>query len=124
MGKPEPIGTMGLLIQKDHPALSQFPCEKFSTPQWWEIVTNSCSEILDDNYKDKNIIIQTIDNFERNHRLGLLYEYPLSFGHVIICNCGIEKLKQSIEGRHFIFSLIQYADRYGESTEGDDFPNK
>ena len=46
MGMPEPIGTMGLVIQNNHSALAQFICEKFTTPQWWEIVTNSCSEIF------------------------------------------------------------------------------
>lgn len=111
MGMPEPIGTMGLVIQNNHSALAQFICEKFTTPQWWEIVTNSCSEILDEDYEGKNIIIQTIDNFERNHRLGLLYEYSCYEGQVVVCNCDIEKLKQSIEGRQFIYSLLSYIDR-------------
>lgn len=110
MNKPEPIGTMGLLIQNDHPALEKFPCRKYTTPQWWEIVTNSCSEILDNDSEDKNIIIQTIDNFERNHRLGLLYEYQHGNGQVVVLNCDTEKLIQSIEGRQFLKSLLNYID--------------
>lgn len=111
MGKPEPVGTMGLLIQNDHPALADFPCERYTTPQWWEIVTNSCSDILDDSYEGKEIIIRTIDNFERNHRLGLLYEYKQGNGQVVVLNCDIDKLVQSIEGRQFLKSLLNYIDK-------------
>lgn len=108
MKKPEPVGTMGLLIDNKHKALEHFTSEKWSTPQWWEIVMNSRSEILDDNYEGKNIIVQTIDNFERNHRLGLLYEYEKLGGKVVVCNCDFEKLSHSPEGRQFIYSIIEY----------------
>lgn len=111
MGKPEPVGTMGLLIRNTHPALELFPCEKFTTPQWWEIVTNSCSEILDDCSEDKNIIIQTIDNFERNHHLGLMYEYLHGNGQVVVLNCDTDKLAQSIEGKQFLKSVLNYIDK-------------
>ena len=110
MGKPEPIGTMGLVIDNKHPALAEFPCEKYSTHQWWEIVENSCSEILDDSFSDKNIIIQVIDNFERNHCLGLLYEYEYNGGAVVVCNCDYEKLLRSCEGKQFLHSLIRYVE--------------
>ena len=108
MKKPEPVGTMGLLIDNNHPALSQFPCEKFSTEQWWEIVENSKSEILDDCYENKKFIIRTIDNFERNHQLGMLYEYEHGGGKVVVCNCDFDKLSQSAAGRQFIKSVIDY----------------
>lgn len=108
MNKPEPVGTMGLLIDKEHKALAHFPTEKWSQPQWWDIVMNSRSEILDDDHEDKKIIVQTIDNFERNHRLGLLYEYEKLGGKVVVCNCDLEKLSHSPEGRQFVYSLIEY----------------
>ncbi|MCD8096054.1 MAG: beta-glucuronidase [Ruminococcus sp.] len=108
MGKPEPVGTMGLLIDNAHPALAHFKSEKFSTPQWWSIVQNSRSEILDGNSKDKNVIVRTIDNFERNHDLALLYEYNFLDGKVVICNVDLEKAADSAEGRQFIYSLLEY----------------
>ena len=108
MGKPNPVGTMGLLIDDKHPALSQFPTEYYSTHQWWEIVENSVSEILDDKHTDKHIIVQTIDNFERNHVLGLLYEYSHKNGKVVVLNADAEKLTATPEGRQFIKSVIHY----------------
>ena len=108
MKKPEPVGTMGLLIDAQHPALADFPSEKFSTPQWWEIVSNSRSEILDGSAEGKRVIVRTIDNFERNHDLALMYEYNYLDGKVVVCNCDFEKLAASPEGRQFICSVVGY----------------
>lgn len=108
MGKPNPVGTMGLLIDDKHPSLSQFPTEYYSTHQWWEIVENSVSEILDDNHTDKHIIVQTIDNFERNHVLGLLYEYSHKNGKVVVLNADLSKISLTPEGRQFIKSVVDY----------------
>ena len=108
MKKPNPVGTMGLLIDNKHPALSSFPSEEYSTQQWWEIVQNSRSEILDDCYQDKNIIVQTIDNFERNHVLGLLYEYNHKNGNVVVCNVDFEAITDTPEGKQFIKSIMDY----------------
>ena len=111
MGKPVPVGTMGLLIDRNHPALAGFACEKWSTPQWYDIVTNSRSEILDGHSEGKRVIVRTIDNFERNHDLALMYEYDEGSGKVVVLNCDIEKLTVSPEGRAFISSVIDYVSR-------------
>ncbi len=90
MGKPVPVGTMGLLIRKDHPALAAFPCEGYTTPQWFDIVNASRSKILDG--EKIRPIVQTIDNFERNHLLGLLYELEEGPGKVLVCTSDLPKL--------------------------------
>lgn len=108
MNKPDPVGTMGLVIDNGHPALKGFASEKFSTPQWWEIVQNSRSVILDDFEGEKNVIVRTIDNFDRNHDLSLLYEYEKDGGKVVVCACDFDKLAQSAEGRAFIKSVVDY----------------
>jgi hypothetical protein len=90
MGKPIPVGTMGLLIQNDHPALAGFPCEGYTTPQWYDIVNASRSRILDG--QNVRPIVQTIDNFERNHLLGLLYELQEGPGKVLACTADLPKL--------------------------------
>ena len=73
MNKPVAPGTMGLLIDKNDKLLSAFPCEKFTTPQWYEAVTHSKADILDDT-PDVTPIVQVVDNTERCHRLGMLYK--------------------------------------------------
>lgn len=109
MNKPLPIGTMGLLIDNDHEALKEFPSEIYSTEQWWDIVENSRSDILDGNDSDKKIIVRTIDNFQRNHSLGLLYEYKAGNGKAVVLNCDLDALKKTPNGRQFIKSVFDYA---------------
>src|SRR5699024_9755770 len=109
MGKEIPVGTMGLLIKDNHPALSSFPSKSYSTPQWWEIVMNSRSTILD--HTQIEPIVQTIDNFERNHRLGLVYEVSLeNGGNILICTSPLHELKTSgsKEAGWLLHSLTQY----------------
>lgn len=116
MGKPIPIGTMGLLIRKDHPALANFPTHTYSTPQWWDIVMNSASTILDDT--DIVPIVQTIDNFERNHRLGLIYEIRIAGAHapIILCTSPLQDLiaQGHVEASFLLRSLCHYAAHLSE----------
>jgi hypothetical protein len=98
------------LIDNTHPALAQFPCETFSTPQWFSIVTSSRSTILDDT--DIRPIVQTIDNFERNHRLGLLYEEYLTEqdAQLLICTSDLARLVREghVEAAQLMKSLLTY----------------
>ncbi len=108
MGREVPVGTMGLLIDNTHPALNGFESEYYSTPQWWKAVMNSRSEIIDSNADGKRVIVRTIDNFERNHNLALIYEYELNGGTVVVCNIDLQKIQSSPEGRALAQSLADY----------------
>ena len=111
MGKEIPVGTLGLLIDNEHPALKEFPSCTYSTPQWYSIVTASRSTILDDT--DIKPIVQTIDNFERNHRLGMIYEVYLSDlnSTLLICTSNLPQLMQNgcAEAAQLYKSLCSYA---------------
>jgi len=106
MGKPIPIGTMGLLIDNKHPALSDFSCEFYSTPQWWDIIMNSRSTILDDTKLEP--IVQTIDNFERNHLLGLVYEMKVEESSILVCTSVLKNTENSSPALWLRYSLIKY----------------
>lgn len=84
MGKEKPVGTLGLCIDPKHPALALFPCETYTTPPWWSILQGAQLGILDD--AGLRPIVWGIDNFARNHRLGLLYECRVGEGSVLICH--------------------------------------
>lgn len=109
MNKEVPIGTMGLLIDNVHPIFKDFPTEEFSTYQWESIVSNSCSIILDDAPKNFLPIVQTIDNFERNHKLGLVFECKVSKGKLLLCSCDFEKILEKPEAKQLLFSIFNYA---------------
>lgn len=114
MNRPIPVGTLGLLIDNEHPALAGYPSEIYSTPSWWEIVMNSRSTILDNT--GITPIVQTIDNFERNHRLGLIYEVNLKdsknrAGKILVCTAPLNKLDRaaSPEINWLLKSLTDYS---------------
>lgn len=106
MGRPVPVGTHGLLIDRNHAALEHFPSQFYTTPQWYDIVTNSRAMILDDIQLDP--IVYTIDNFERNHRLGNILEVKAGKGKLLVCTCNLRKQVESLPARWLEYSLLQY----------------
>ncbi|MBQ8297310.1 MAG: beta-glucuronidase [Ruminococcus sp.] len=108
MNKAVPVGTMGLLIDKAHPALSGFPSEDYSTPQWYHIVTNADCAVLDSTCAEFKPIVQMIDNFERNHKLGILYEARVGAGRLLVCTSRLSEIADRPEVQAFARSIIEY----------------
>ncbi|HEX3078632.1 MAG TPA: beta-glucuronidase [Lachnospiraceae bacterium] len=108
MKKPEPIGTMGLLNNTDHKALATFTCDEYATPQWYHIVSHADMAILDETDHSYRPIVQMIDNIERNHKLGLLFEAKVGNGSLMVCTSRIYEVWEQIEVQHFAESIINY----------------
>ena len=109
MKKPVAVGTMGLLIDNRHPALNDFSTHRYSTPQWYKIVSHSRCAILDDvTDKDYRPIVQMADNFERNHKLGILFEGKAGDGKLMVCTSKLGEIAESTEVKQFIKSLVNY----------------
>jgi len=70
MGKPVPIGTLGLCINAESPLLRGFTQEEYTTPAWYELLQHAHCEAS----AVHDPIIQMIDNTERCQRLNLLWE--------------------------------------------------
>ena len=119
MNKPVPVGTMGLLIDSTHPALKGFPCEEYSTPQWYHIVSHAECAVLDGTPGGFTPIVQMIDNFERNHKLGILYEAKVGSGKLLVCTCRLSEAASRPEIQAFAKSLLEYAysDSFAPETE-------
>ena len=106
MGKPVAPGTLGLCIDKRHPAVKDFRAEKWSTPQWYEIVSHADLAILDGTGLQP--IVQMIDNFERNHKLGLLFECKAGAGRLLVCTARLGEISDRPEVRQFAQGLLEY----------------
>jgi hypothetical protein len=107
--EPAP-GTQGFLCDPNHPALAEFPTEFHSNWQWWPIVKNSRPIILDETPADFRPIIHVIDNFARNHKLGLLFETKAGRGKLLVCASDLPALQAHPEARQLMHSLLRYAD--------------
>lgn len=106
MKKPVPTGTLGLLIDKKHPALADFPTESYSTAQWYDIVSNSRTAILDGTGIEP--IVRTIDNCERNHSLGTVFEVKTGGGKLLVCTAALDEQKNSLPCQALLKSLTEY----------------
>ncbi|MDE6389355.1 MAG: beta-glucuronidase [Lachnospiraceae bacterium] len=105
MGRTLPIGTMGLCMDEAHPLFNKFPTSGCTTPQWWNIVTNARVAVLDDLPVEP--IIWMIDNFGRNHKLGLLFEGKAGAGSLLVCQSKLHEI-DSPEVNWFYNSLLDY----------------
>ena len=82
-------GTMGLLIQNKHPALADFPTEEYCNWQWWSLLTPCAGSVVLDQVKSIQPIVQTIDAFSRNQRLGLIFEVKVGSGRLLVCSANL-----------------------------------
>lgn len=108
LGKPASPGTLGLLIDPSHPALAEFPTEFHTNWQWFPIVKNSRPMVLDLLPAAYRPIVQVIDNVERNHKLGLLFEFKVGEGRLLVCAADLRSVMDKPEARQFYSSLVHY----------------
>lgn len=105
--EPSP-GTQGFLCDANYPALARFPTDFHSNWQWWHIVENSRSIILDETPANYRPIIHVIGNFARNHKPGLLFETKVGKGSPLVCASDLPALQDHPEARQLMHSLLQY----------------
>jgi hypothetical protein len=115
--KPVSPGTMSILTDPDLPLLSDFPTEFYTNWQWWPIVKNSRPFILDNTPKDYRPLVQVVDNIERNHKLGLIFEFRVGKGKLLVCMSDLKKIQDKPEGRQLYSSLLKYisSDKFNPS---------
>ena len=106
--KPVSPGTMGLLTDPNHPVFADFPTEFHTNWQWFPIIKQSYPLILDrlpDKYRP---LVQVIDNVERNHKLGLLFEFKVEKGSLMVCMSDLKAAWDKPETRQLYKSILQY----------------
>ena len=100
-------GTMGLLIQNKHPALADFPTEEYCNWQWWSLLTPCAGSVVLDQVKSIQPIVQTIDAFSRNQKLGLIFEVKVGSGRLLVCSANLSGDLDPMR-RQMRASLIRY----------------
>jgi len=105
--EPAP-GSLGFICNPDSPLLAHFPTEFHSNWQWWHLVKNCKPIILDETPTDYKPLIQTIDNFARNHKLGMVFETKFGRGSLLVCAIDILNLQDKPEARQLYHSMLKY----------------
>jgi beta-galactosidase len=110
MWQRRPEQTLGMLIDSSHPALADFPTEYFQDWQWHEIVTRGYGIVLDDLPRALQPIVQPIDDWNSNRKLGLIFEVRVGRGKLLVCAADLSNnLQTRAAARQLRSSLLAYA---------------
>ena len=101
-------GTLGILCDPEHPIFRGFPTQMHTNWQWFPVIKASHPMMLDNTGKDYRPIVQVIDNIERNHKLGLIFEFQVGNGKLLVCMADLESAASYPEGRAFYRSVLEY----------------
>ncbi|MBR5716256.1 MAG: beta-glycosidase [Bacteroidales bacterium] len=104
---PSP-GTMGILTDPRQPLFAGFPTDGYTSWQWFPVLHHSHPLILDAWPKEFLPIVQVVDNFERNHKLGLVLECKVGEGSLLIVMSDLDEAARYPEGRAFLGSVLSY----------------
>ena len=106
--KPASPGTLGILTNPEHALFKDFPTDFHTNWQWYPIIKNSYPLILDNMPEEYRPIVQVIDNVERNHKLGLVFDLNVGGGKLLVCMADLETARNTPEGLQFYASLLEY----------------
>ncbi|WP_432713535.1 exo-beta-1,4-galactosidase [Pedobacter sp.] len=108
--KMRPPHVTGMLIAAKSPAFNQFPTDFYSDLQWWEIANKSQVMILEDFPKGFKPLVQPIDTWFLNRRLGLIFEAKVGKGKLIVSSADLKPETDQTKpaARQLFNSLISY----------------
>lgn len=103
----DPI-IVGTLIQHEHPAFRNFPTDAHADWQWWDILNHAHALQLD-GCPELTPLIQSIDSYEYNQKLGIAFEAQVEKGKLFVLNVDIHKdLDQRPATRQLLRSIQNY----------------
>ena len=87
-----PNGTtfLGLWNNTKHPALAGFPTESNCDWQWIDILGSARAVNMDTLPRTLEPIVQSIDDWNRNYKLGLLFECAVGNGKLMVCSIDLD----------------------------------
>ncbi|MEN3323368.1 sugar-binding domain-containing protein [Mariniflexile soesokkakense] len=89
--KMRPPHTTGILIKDKHPVFNDFPTDYYADLQWWDIANKQQIMNLENFPPHFRPIIQPVDTWFLNRRLGMLFEANVNSGKLMVCSININK---------------------------------
>jgi beta-galactosidase len=100
---------LGLLSDARHPALAQFPTEANFDWQWSEIVRGARAVNLDRLPRALQPIVWAIDDWNRNYKLGLVFECRVGRGRLLVSGADlVNNLDERPAARQLRGALLAY----------------
>jgi len=107
--KMRPPHTTGILVNPAHPVFNEFPTDYYSNLQWWELVQNAQVMQLTDFPKGFQPLIQSIDTWFLNRKIGMLFETKTLNGKLMVCSADLKSdWKNRPVAQQLYTSIIKY----------------
>ncbi len=104
-----PPHTTGLLIEDKHPLFKNFPTDYYTDHQWWELANRSNVMNLSDFQNGFKPIVQPIDTWFVNRKLGLLFEAKVGNGKLLVVSMDIQNnLKHRPVAMRLHNAIVEY----------------
>ena len=99
---------LGLLCDTRHPALAGFPTDANCDWQWTPLVENVRSVNLTDAPRALKPIVSAIDDWNRNWRLGVIFECKVGPGRLLVSAIDLQKPGATVGAQQLRRSLFDY----------------
>ena len=100
---------LGILCDPRHPAFDGFPNDGYTDWQWWELLNGSRVVRLDGLDPAFRPLVQVIDDWNKNRRLGAIFEGRVGNGRLLVCTLDLQKnLDQRPAAAALRRSLLRY----------------
>jgi hypothetical protein len=107
--KKLPSYTLGILCNPQSPALKYFPTQYHTNWQWWDLVVHSRPMILDKMPAQLKPTVQMIDDWNKNHKIGLVFQAKVGKGKLLMTSIDLEhNMKNRPVARQMLYSLKKY----------------
>ncbi|OQP38738.1 beta-glucuronidase [Niastella yeongjuensis] len=106
--KMRPPHTLGIVCDPGHPAFKNFPATSYSDLQWWDVVNKAQVMHLEDFPKGFKPLLQPINTWFINRKLGLLLEAKVGKGKLLLCSIDLQHLEDRPATRQLWHSLDIY----------------
>jgi hypothetical protein len=106
--RPRFDGFLGLLCETNHPALAEFPTDKNCDWQWTPLINNVHAINLTAAPRELKPIVWTIDDWNRNWKLGVIFECNVGAGKLLVSAINLDNERGGAELQQLRRSLLDY----------------
>lgn len=115
---PQKSHTLGVYCDPEHPVFNDFPTEFHSNWQWWDITMNAVAMNLNALPKEFNPLINVIDTYHKNDKLGYLFECNVGKGKLVVSSIDFTKSSEkNISTQRMFCSVVKYMEHEGFSPK-------
>ncbi|MCR4902056.1 MAG: hypothetical protein K6A23_04295 [Butyrivibrio sp.] len=108
-------GSMGLMIEDEHPLFKDFPTEFHTDYQWWPMAGQRAFILP----QEVESIVTVLDSYAYMRNMGMLMEFKCLKGKLFVSSLGLQNLQQYPECRALLVSIYSYMESEDFNPSGE-----